>query len=224
MIWLKREHSIVFIILIAAAALLAFISLYNRARFSSPRDEPLLIESPFPKVESADVVLVHVAGKVKSPGVYSLKYGSRVQDALQKAGGPTKDADPHALNLAAFLKDGDKIEVPGKSQAIAEAPIFSSMTATPDTNVARQIPSASTHSVAKQNAKPPVQWLAKHRVNLNRAGIAQLQQLPGIGPAMAQRILAYRRDKGGFSSIEDLKNVSGIGEKRFAALRGLVTI
>ncbi len=142
---------------------------------------------------------VHVAGAVLAPGVYELPEGSRVLDALQAAGGPGPDASPHALNLAARLVDGERIWVPTARELAVPAAVGSG---------------------APTRAGPT----ATSPVNINTAGSAELQSLPGIGPVLAERIIQYRRQHGPFTAVEELKNVSGIGEKRFNDLKHLVTV
>lgn len=149
---------------------------------------------------------VHVAGAVKSPGVYRLKPGDRVIDAVAAAGGATAEAAPDALNLAAPVSDGERVYVPTRREAAqagpAHQPTYGSGSATS--------PSTGT-------SRPRV-------VNLNRATAADLETLPGIGPSLAQRILDYRRDHGPFRTVEELQNVSGIGPKKFEELRPYVTV
>lgn len=220
MLFLTREQRIV--VALAVTALLVFSGglLFQRVRTASRANEPLFVESPLAATAKPDSLLVHVAGCVKRPGVYRLNFGSRVQDALAAAGGVGEQGDPHQLNLAAYLNDGEKIEVPSRNhEGAATAPALperSPVSASGKT--ARVVPGPDTPS------KPSPEWLARHKVNLNRAGLSQLAMLPGIGPGLAQRILDYRKQRGRFSSVEDLKNVSGIGAKRFSALKDLVTI
>lgn len=219
MLFFTREHRIVLSLCLVVLVILSIGIIYNRQR-APIATEPLFMESPLPPVEKSDSLLVHVAGKVLKPGVYTLKYGGRVQDAVKLAGGAAKDGDPHALNLAAFLKDGEKIEVPSR----AEAGSLTSVVAPVRGSTVSSALAARPATAPTPSGKPPPDWLMKHRVNLNRASMAQLQQLPGIGPGMAQRIMAYRQEHGSFSSTDDLRRVSGIGAKRFAALKDLVTV
>ena len=143
--------------------------------------------------------VVHVAGEVRRPGVYRLGAGARVEEAVRRAGGPTRRADLNAINLAAKLEDGRQVIVPARAGAGAGA-------------------SAPAGGAAPDGAQPPTA-----PVNLNTATADELGTLDGVGPATAQKILAYRQEHGGFSSVDELDQVPGIGEKRLAALRPHVT-
>ncbi|RIQ12416.1 ComEA family DNA-binding protein [Jiangella rhizosphaerae] len=149
-----------------------------------------------PTATSAPII-VHVAGLVARPGVVELPSGSRVVDAIEAAGGATPDADLTPLNLARILADGEQVLVTADPPAAAPpAPPAGS-------------PGSATPSVP---------------VNLNTATAAELETLPGIGPALAGRILDWREQNGRFTSIDELREVSGIGEQRFAQLQPLVTL
>src|SRR4051812_3210665 len=147
-------------------------------------------------------VTVHVAGAVRRPGVYRLSARARVVDAVHRAGGARRRADLGALNLAAKLEDGRQVVVPVRTAVAAAA----AAVAAADTAAA--VPGAAP-------AAP---------VDLNTATAEQLDTLDGIGPGMAGRILDYRKEHGGFGSVEELGQVSGIGEKRLAALRDKVRV
>jgi competence protein ComEA len=133
--------------------------------------------------------VVHVAGAVRHPGVYSLAPGARVEDAVRRAGGARRSANLDAVNLAARLADGQQIVVPSRTPVA--------------------VPSADPAA-----AGPPAA-----PVSLGSATLEQLQTLDGVGPATAQKIVAYRTEHGGFRSVDDLANVPGIGPKRLAALK-----
>ena len=146
----------------------------------------------------ATVALVHVAGAVRSPGVYHLRDGERIQDAVRRAGGPRAGADLNAINLAAKVADGQQVVVPRRGAAGA-AP--------------------AGGAGAGESGGPP-----QAPVSLNTATAEQLDTLDGVGPATASKILDYRRQHGGFRSIDDLGEIPGIGPKRLAALRGKVQL
>jgi competence protein ComEA len=144
--------------------------------------------------------LVHVAGAVHEPGVYRLRAGERVKDALERAGGARNGADLNGVNLAAKVADGQQVVVPRRGAAGAVA-----ATGT-----------GSSPGAGGAAAQPPV--------SLNSATAEQLDTLDGVGPATAQKILQWRQQNGGFRSIDDLAEVPGIGPKRLAALRPRVQL
>jgi competence protein ComEA len=153
-------------------------------------------------------IYVHVAGAVRRPGLYRLPEGARVATALELAGGPRRRADLTAVNLAAKVEDGQQILVPVRGAPIPAAAAGGGAGALPGGGAgASGTPGASGGAGT---------------ISLATATQAQLEELDGIGPALAQAILAYRDAHGGFRSIEELQEVDGIGEVRFQALRGAV--
>jgi len=144
---------------------------------------------------------VHVAGAVRRPGLYRLPSTARVGAALERAGGPLRRADLTAVNLAATVQDGQQIKVPRVGERPASA-------AAPDASAGSSGAGASGGAGAK--------------ISLASATVEQLDGLDGIGPTLAKRIVEYRDSHGGFRSVEQLREVEGIGEKRFAALREAV--
>jgi competence protein ComEA len=149
-------------------------------------------------------VVVQVAGEVRRPGVYQLRAGQRVDDAVRLAGGSTERADLAGVNLAAKAEDGRQVIVPTRGMAPATAGGASAGgVATPGT------------ATGGAGGAP---------INLNTATPEQLDQLDGIGPATAQKIIAYRQEHGGFRSVAELDRVPGIGPARMAALREKVTV
>jgi len=142
---------------------------------------------------SRSQLLVDVSGAVRHPGVYRLPAGSRINDALLKAGGETKKADLTLVNRAASLTDGQQVLVPEKVTAAT---------------------AAATSGGSAAAAVAPI--------HLNSATLEQLDELPGVGPATAQRIIDYRTTSGPFKSVDELDSVSGIGPAKLAELRDLV--
>ncbi len=147
---------------------------------------------------SPATIVVDVAGWVIRPGVYEFRQGDRVIDAVRMAGGAKPGADLTSINLASLLTDGQQIVVPRKGKGGASVP-----------GVGPGGPPGSGGAAL---------------INLNTATLDQLESLPGIGPALAQRIIDYRQEHGPFRSVDELLNVSGIGEKRLADLRSSVTV
>ena len=140
--------------------------------------------------------IVHVAGAVRRPGVYELETGERVDDAVARAGGPTRRADLGGLNLAAEVQDGRQVLVPERPRRGAPVP-------------------AAGAATAPEEGQP---------ININTATLEQLDLLSGIGPTTAQKILDFREERGGFGSVEELGEIPGIGDKRLASLREDVTL
>jgi competence protein ComEA len=154
-------------------------------------------------------LVVYVCGAVHRPGVYHLAAGARIADLLSAAGGAAAKAELQAVNLAAKLVDGQQVVVPVRgATAVAAAGGSTGASGTSGTT-------ASGASGSAGAAAP---------VNLNTATAAELDALPGVGPATAQKIIDYRTANGGFKSVDDLKNVSGIGDAKFATLQPLVTV
>lgn len=146
-------------------------------------------------------VVVHVAGLVERPGVYELGGGARIQDALRKAGGGRARADLDALNLAAKLTDGQQIVVTRRS--------------------ARGTPAVSAPGASATGAGAPAAGgaVASAPVNVNTAGVTELEALDGVGPAIAAKIVDWRTQNGPFRTVDDLGQVSGIGPKKLEAMR-----
>ena len=134
---------------------------------------------------------VHVAGAVRRPGLYRVPAGARVAVAVRRAGGPASGAQLAAVNLAARLQDGQQVVVPGTGGAAAAA-----------------APGGAAGAVG-----------ATAKVSLGSATAEQLEELEGIGPTLAEKIVEYRTKRGGFRSLDQLRQVDGIGEKRFEALK-----
>lgn len=202
---------------VAGFALLLFVVGYvGRSYAERPADivfesaEPKALEPPKPAE-----VQVHVAGRVAKPGVYKMPADARVNDALAMAGGAKPDADLEQLNLAAKLIDGTQVYVPGKEpsepEKVAEPYQGGRHSAVVQTYAARPVDVRSSGGGSKNPAP--------NSISLNTATKAQLEQLPGVGPSTAQKILDYRQEHGGFSSIDELMAVKGIGPKKLEAMR-----
>ena len=151
------------------------------------------------KDESAeqDLITVDVKGAVKSPGIYDLPVGSRVHDAVQKAGGLTEEADSKSLNLAQKISDEALVYVPTKGEEAAS----------------QQAASGTTPSTSKEK-----------KINLNKASLEELKQVKGLGGKRAQDIIDHREANGKFKSVDELKKVSGIGAKTIEKLKDYVTV
>jgi competence protein ComEA len=164
---------------------------------SLPRPiETVELSAPTPGPNTTPAALfIHVAGWVQNPGVYELQVGERVIDAIDRAGGPRQGADLNGLNLAALLVDAQQVLVPRK---------------------------APVHSGAVGPVTAP--GSAGQKINLNLAAAADLETLPGIGEVLAQRIIEHRESNGPFTTVDELMEVSGIGEARLEDIRDKVTV
>ena len=198
--WLDRHRRIVLAgmaLVVVAGLLLVWV---NR-----PRAVPIKISTPVPTptaaitpVPTPALVRVYVTGAVKNPDVYVLPPGSIVKDALLAAGGATTEADLNRVNLAVQVHDEQQIHVPRQGEAAT--------------------------SIPASNTPLPAVSPVGGKVNLNTASVDELDTLPGVGPAIAQRIVDYRTEHGPFVQIEDLMQVKGIGPTTFAEFRDRITV
>lgn len=202
-VWRSAPGAVKVAVVIAAgaAALLAWLA-YGSGAIPVDAASAQLVEAPASETtrvctESGHVV-VHVAGAVRRPGVYTAPVGSRVHDAIERAGGALGNAALEAINLARVLVDGEQVYVPTSDEASAAAG-------------------------APLGSRPMAGGTEGRKVNLNTATAEELDGLPGIGPATAQKIIDDRTRNGPFAAPEDLMRVPGIGPKRFDALKDLVT-
>jgi len=220
--WLERHRGYVIVALLAI--ILPGVTLLWLKR---PQPAPVVISTPVPSptwtlvltptpVPTATPlpVRVYVTGAVLNSDVYVLPAGSIVKDALLAAGGATADADLERINLAVQLYDQQQIYVPQRGQETVPVPVVSNA-ATPTTTAA----SSDGASTGDTRA-----GAALSLVNLNTASAAELETLPGIGPAFAQRIIDYRIEHGAFATVEQLTEVKGIGPATLAKLEHLITV
>jgi len=195
------------------------------------------LDQPAPRVEPDPVaqpaIIVHVAGAVAKPGVYSLEPGARVADALSAAGGALKAADTDCINLALPVRDGEQVYVPPTQAGVGAG---NDGVASPDGGSQSQprqsavpgIPpnraditrSAPDPSQARVSSNTPYTGL----ININTASAEDLQALPGVGPVLAQRIIDYRSANGPFAAVDDLVGVSGIGQAKLGKIAPMATV
>ena len=155
-----------------------------------------------------ETVVVHVIGEVNNPGVVTLPEGSRIIDAINKAGGKTEEADLSKINLAYIVEDGTQIYIPRINENLNEVSLIS------DGAGVGVIVADSNVEENEVNAK----------VNINTASKEKLETLPGVGETTAQKIIDYREANGKFKTIEDIKNVSGIGDAKYESLKDKITV
>ncbi len=194
----SRMHVALVLLVVAAMAFVGHRAMTDAGGAPPAAAAPISLDDRASRTADRDGgarVTVHVAGAVRRPGLYRLRTGARIDDAIRRAGGPSRRADLAALNLAAEAEDGRQVLVPERAR-----------------------PGATTATAAGTTAAPDAP------VNLNTATLEQLDTLDGVGPATAEKILEHREASGGFGSVDELDQIPGIGEKRLASLREQVTL
>jgi competence protein ComEA len=176
-----------------AASVFAVLLVFTISLYEDRQTKP---QQVITEPEMLPTIVVAIDGAVGTPGVYELPGGSRVQHALNAAGGLTSNADLAAVNPAAPLEDGERILVPFK---------------------------ATPAPVAQSDQTPPAQPENSSPLNINTATVDELDELPGIGEVIAERIVAYRESNGAFATVDELAEVSGISERMVDELRPLIT-
>ncbi len=160
--------------------------------------------------EETTKIVVHVSGAVRNEGIVELKEKSRIADAIEMVGGVTEDAYMKDVNLATILEDGMKIYIPTKEE-VEKQRENTNDSVSKDTNL--DIYNNGSNTRKKNN-----------KVNINTATKEELDTLPGIGESTANKIISYREEKGNFKSIEEIKEVSGIGDSKYEQIKNLIEI
>jgi competence protein ComEA len=210
----RRNQIIIFIIL--GALLFGGGIKYARQVITDDSGAVVIEADPNKAVITNDheeaTIYVHVVGAVQNPGIFQLSSKARVFEVIEKAV-PLPEAELQLLNLAKILHDEQTIYVPKVGEVAQSTPIMANETTGPDSLTIKKI----ENSLTAQESSP--------KVNINNASVTELSaRLPGVGPALAQRIVEYRQQKGNFRSVEDIQNVSGIGEKRYAQMKEIITV
>lgn len=158
--------------------------------------------------EQEEMIVVHIAGEVKKPGIVKIKEGARIADIIEEAGGLTEKANITNINLAYIIEDGQKITIPSKNQKVE----------------AKQEEYIQTEN--EQGIINEEQGISnKNQVlNINRATKEELQTLQGIGESTAEKIITYRKENGNFKQIEDIKNVPGIGDAKYENIKDKISV
>ena len=191
------------ILIIIGGGIVLYKNINNEDNFSINRASDISENNPAIQKEVPPLI-IHITGAVKNPGVYQLKSTDRVVDAVIIAGGETEEANLDLINLAALLKDGQKLIVPSKIYSENVEEISKNMD-----NNAEAMYSSSSGSMSG-------------KININTANVTMLQALPGIGPVLSERIIEYRNQNGLFGVIDDIQDVSGIAEKKFEGIKDLI--
>ncbi len=206
----KQKKILIIVGIVIIIGIIFFI--YNKdSNDEKILDENILIEANTEMEENTikdtenEQIIVHITGAVKVPGIIKLKQGSRIEDAVEQAGGLTEDADISNVNLAYVLEDGVKITIPSNLN-IEEQEIIT------DESGENIIDT----EFYKENT-------IKGKININKAKEDELLTLPGIGIELASRIISYREQNGKFSNIEEIKKVSGIGDSKYEKIKDLIS-
>ncbi|MBR2546915.1 MAG: helix-hairpin-helix domain-containing protein [Eubacterium sp.] len=201
------ENKNILLITAAAAIILAaavfFIYYYGNSEnisfgsLSDPEDQIISETENSSNIDPTSNIYVDISGCVKKPGVYEMEPGSRIFEVIDEAGGFTRHADTALINQAEEISDGMKINVPDKR----------------DKGKAK----SSGHASASSDTSESL-------ININKADSETLQRIPGIGPVTAEKIIQYREENGPFGSVEDITNISGIGDKTLEKMRPSITV
>lgn len=217
---LSKKQKIIIVIISFIILSIILFWIYNKLMINSDKQDIILsnVESNDENIDieidekqsEKDKILIDIKGEVNVPGVVSLKQGDRIIDAISAAGGNTENADLSRINLAYVVEDGSQIYIPKIGENTNEIEFV--------TKDAGDEKILTTNNGTNKNFKDTA------KVNINTAGVEKLMTLTGIGEVMAQKIVNYREENGKFQKIEDLKNVSGIGESKFNNIKDKITI
>lgn len=211
---MKKINKKVIIVIIAATIILILIHekliknedfIETNTDFNIMQTEENVIED-----ENSGKIIIYITGEIQKEGVYELEENSRVLDAIEIAGGLKENANIEDINLAQILEDESKIYIPNKNDENIK---------NDNQNNIDNISKNTTETIKKDGT-----IIKSEKININTASQTELETLPGIGPSTALKIVNYRKEKGKFKNIEDIKNVSGIGESKFSKIKDLIKI
>ncbi len=207
-----KQRKIVIIIGILVIILIGW-KMYDSSNFDEVKSEEILAtnikDDKSKNEEEENLMAIHVTGEVKKPGVVRVKEGSRIEDIIEAAGGLTENADISNVNLAYIVEDGMKIRIPSNDDEFSEEEQY----ITEDSG--KGVILSDETSGSSENVLS---------VNINTASEDELEELPGIGPSIASRIIEYRNQNGKFKNIEDIKNVTGIGDSKFEKIKEFIKV
>ena len=203
----KKQKIIISIItLVVIAGIAAYLIIKNSQYEEFDINE--VIVNVDEKKYNGDTIIVHITGEVKEPGVKELPTDARIADAIEAAGGVTENADLDEVNLAFVLSDGQKIYIPNKNEKeISGEKVY--------------ITAGSGNNVIIEDK---IEGEKMQKVNINEAKQEDFEQLPGIGPSIAKKIIEYREQNGKFTSINELQEVKGIGEAKFENIKEYIMV
>lgn len=213
----KEKIKKIGIIIIIMVLIIGYF-IYQRKNEFTIKEEELSNENTIkePKEEKSKKIIVHISGAVKQEGVVELEENSRIADAIEKVGGLKENAETKEINLAYKLEDGMKIYIPTKEEIQNKE--------SQEANKENQYVYEGTKENNSQRNSEEKNISVNKKVNINKASQEELDNLPGIGPSTASKILEYRKQNGNFKNIEDIKEVSGIGEAKFEKIKEMITV
>lgn len=179
---------------------------YNHCRENNSineNTEEIYYETKEKEEEQENFIIIHITGEIKTPGIIKIKENSRLADAIEEAGGLTENADINKINLAYIISDGQKIYIPNINDKTED-----------------YVNSEAGNGVIIENMESN----NKKLVNINTATQAELETLTGIGASTALKIINYRKENGKFNNIEEIKNVSGIGEAKYEVIKNNICV
>lgn len=217
----NKKNKILLIVIVAIVAIISYYFIFDRKEeWLNNQEQNLEIKEEIKtndqiennsneqQLEKNKNIIVHVSGAVNKEGIVELKNNSRIIDAIDKAGGLKDEADITNINLAYIIEDGMKIHIPSKEEKESTIIVESNI----DSGTVEQ-----SNEIKSNNNK-------KLKININTATKTDLETLPGIGESTALKIIEYRKEKGKFKLIEDIKQVNGIGENKFNKIKELITV
>lgn len=217
----NKKNKIILIVIVAIVAIISYYFIFDRKEeWLNNQEQNLEIKEEIKtndqiennsneqQLEKNENIIVHVSGAVNKEGIVELKNNSRIIDAIDKAGGLKDEADITNINLAYIIEDGMKIHIPSKEEKESTIIVESNI----DSGTVEQ-----SNEIKSNNNK-------KLKININTATKTDLETLPGIGESTALKIIEYRKEKGKFKLIEDIKQVNGIGENKFNKIKKLITV
>ena len=217
----NKKNKILLIVIVAIVAIISYYFIFDRKEeWLNNQEQNLEIKEEIKtndqiennsneqQLEKNENIIVHVSGAVNKEGIVELKNNSRIIDAIDKAGGLKDEADITNINLAYIIEDGMKIHIPSKEEKESTIIVESNI----DSGTVEQ-----SNEIKSNNNK-------KLKININTATKTDLETLPGIGESTALKIIEYRKKKGKFKLIEDIKQVNGIGENIFNKIKELITV
>ena len=217
----NKKNKILLIVIVAIVAIISYYFIFDRKEeWLNNQEQNLEIKEEIKtndqiennsneqQLEKNENIIVHVSGAVNKEGIVELKNNSRIIDAIDKAGGLKDEADITNINLAYIIEDGMKIHIPSKEEKESTIIVESNI----DSGTVEQ-----SNEIKINNNK-------KLKININTATKTDLETLPGIGESTALKIIEYRKEKGKFKLIEDIKQVNGIGENKFNKIKELITV